>query len=63
MLLFPNVSVAARNVMFTIDGVCVIIDFGMTKAMRKGKGGGPQDSYYRQSNDVPKPVRWFVLII
>ncbi len=58
--LFP---VAARNVMITVDGVCVIIDFGMAKAMRKGKAGGQREAYYRQSNDVPQPVRWYVLVL
>ena len=49
--------VAARNIMFTSDDICVIIDYGMMKEMRKSKQG--DERYYRQSNDVSKPVRWY----
>jgi hypothetical protein len=49
--------VAARNIMFTSDDICVIIDYGMMKEMRKINQG--DERYYRQSNEVPKPVRWY----
>ena len=43
--------------MFTSDDICVIIDYGMMKEMRKINQG--DERYYRQSNEVPKPVRWY----
>jgi hypothetical protein len=51
-------AVAARNVMFTLDGVLVIIDFGLARLMHIGTD---DQVYYKQFHEFDRPVRWYIL--